>query len=530
MATMECVCLRLISLRALFQLSMANTSAELDEMRTRLHLDLDAIIDKYIGKQHMMSRLHAGLTEHLPNALMGYEARTIERAERETLLTKACLDFTTKFINDNGYFRCEGSGTFVKYEGEHVRDADEDDIQHHILTDISQSSQVAQRKHKTKAHIMKKLKGRSLLIITPEEETIQYVLASLHPAFFLSTAAARHFLCAIGESLLGERDLTYICPPVLRELFRIIEDAASEFLGMPTALSHFKKKYHGHEHANLRFFLCDFQREPAAIPRHLRSHVLDVLVVAVHAARTWGSADHFVDGTLCQSLSEVTNFSRDRTREQIVDKFVADSLVACEGAVMTSGEAWFALRDYFKRNNLPVILFQDEFQTTLGLQIHFQEGVYVGFTSPCLPIVRSFGDFWGETMTASTTAYPLEIESIITLFSHISGNKPAARDLDFFRSLISHLYPSVLIEGWTVRGQVSSVWPKNSIVRDLCTALRDQGRCPATVPECYDMYLNGAGAPVIKRSEFGLILKELFPQHVPESGIIVPDMWFTSVV
>jgi hypothetical protein len=87
-----------------------------------------------------------------------------------------------------------------------------------------------------------------------------------------------------------------------------------------------------------------------------------------------------------------------------------------------------------------------------------------------------------------------------------------------------------VIEGWTVRGQVSSAWPKNSIVRDSCAAIRNQGYSPATVPECYDKYLNGASAPVIKRSEFGLILRELFPQYVPESGIIVPDMWFTSVV
>ena len=498
---------------------------DLRKSRQSLHNCLDLLLDKYSDKPSMLVRLKWQLAEAVPSALACYEVKSIERAERVSILAEACLEFSTRFLNENAYFRCEGSGMFVNYDGTHIWDADEDDIQHHILTEISTSPMVAQRKHKTKVHILKKIKSRPASTITPEEETINYVVSSLHPTFFLSTSAARHFLAAVGESLLGERSLTYICAPVLRVLLNVLEDAANELLGQPTALSHFKKKYYSHEHTTLRFFLCDFQRGPAQLGRRLRSHVLDILVVALHTARTYGSADRFVEETLCTPLSVVVNFSRNSSRDEIVGKFVADSLVPCDGAVMTPNEAWFALREYFTQHGLPVILFQDEFQSSLRKLVPTADSVYIGYTSPCLPLVRAFANFWEENMTSERDAYPLDIEAIITLFTKGTRSKPACGDPGFFRSLILHLYPDVLVDEWTVCGCACKIWPKDTVVREFCKELKLKELCPATVAESYDLYLVAAQGPVIKRNEFGNILTRVFPAYVSAKGLILPVLW-----
>ena len=150
----------------------------------------------------------------MPTALQEYETKSRVRAKRDGLVTNACKDFETQFLNRRPYFRCDGSGVFVLYDGVHVVGQDEDDIQHEIFTAIMQCPLVRQRKHKTKVRIMSIIKRRSTMALVPETRTVSYVVSCLHPAYFISVSGAKHFLTAVGDSLLGKRSLTYIYPPV----------------------------------------------------------------------------------------------------------------------------------------------------------------------------------------------------------------------------------------------------------------------------------------------------------------------------
>tara|TARA_Y100000389_G_scaffold205053_1_gene262482 strand:+ start:1651 stop:3195 length:1545 start_codon:yes stop_codon:yes gene_type:complete len=490
---------------------------------------LEKLIVLYKHKPVMIDKVFFYLANVIPSTLLEYENKTIVRAERSTQLDKDCINFSDSFLNENAYFRCEGNGTFVEYDGVHVRDADEDDIQYHVLSAISACPLILARKHKTKAQVMRRIKNRDVSTITPEDETIYRVVSSLTPHFFLSEPSAKHFLIAVGQSLIGQRDNVYICAPVLRNLFQVLDDASSEILGLPSALSHFKKKYHAHDYSCLRFFMADFDREPANVRPSIKTHVLDYLVVAIHLARSWGSADQFVEETACVPLTEHVKFTQTRAHEDVITEFINYSIVPCTNARILESEAWFAFREFFSRKGLPVLLFQDEFHKLLKEKLDFTSRYYSGYTSPCLPLVRSFSEFWESNMVKEPNSTPLDVETVVVLYRRGDFKKKGWKtNLSFFSSLIKHLYPEVVLKNNALIGFKCLSWKKNEEIEMLRDFVCGSDKFPATVAELYDIYLKNERSPKMKRRDFHNNLLRMYPGRVTSSGMITPSMWSSA--
>lgn len=491
---------------------------------------LEQLIVLYTNKPVMMDKVLFYLTNLIPSNLQEYENRTIVRAERSSQLDKKCIGFSDSFLNENAYFRCEGNGTFVKYDGVHVRDADEDDIQYHILTEISACPLIIARKHKTKAQIMRRIKNRNVTTITPEDETIYRVVSSLTPHFFLSEPAAKHFLIAVGQSLIGQRENVYICAPVLRNLFQVLDDASSEMLGLPSALSHFKKKYHAHDYGCLRFFMADFEREPANVSRRIKAHILDYLVVSIHLARSWGSADQFVDETACIPLTEHVKFTHTRSHQDVFEEFIEHSIVQCANARISESESWFAFREFFSHKGLPVLMFQDEFHKLMKDKLDLTCRYYNGYTSPCLPLVRSFSEFWETNMVQDADSAPLEVETLVVLYRRGGCKRKGWKtNLSFFNSLIKHLYPEVVLKNKTLIGLRCLSWKKNAEIKGLIQFISNSNKQPSTVAEIYDIYLSNERSPKMNRRDFHRHMFRIYPGEVTSAGMINPSLWSNDV-
>ena len=493
------------------------------DLKTQASKSLLELIDQYEGNTALQNKILSWVQESLPACILEYETKSLVRAERSSLLSTACDKFSREFLNENCYYRCPGNGLFVLYDGKHCRDMEEDDIQHHLLTEISNFPDVTPRKHRTKSHVMRRIKERKLDLLVPEDETVSAVVDSLHPMYFLTEAGAKHFLVAIGESLLGSKNAIYICSPVLREIFSVVESAAIEILGLTSPLSHFKKKYHGHEHSSLRFFYTDTLRQKAPVSKHIRNHTLDYLIVAMHLAKSWGSADQYIEDNICSQLVNHVCFTLQNDPPKIIRDFVKHSLVRCSDADMSESEAWFSFREYLSSKNLPGLLFNEEFHRLMKDELVFQDKHYKGFTSSCLPLIRSFNTFWTTQMKADQQASPMEIDDIVTLFRRHAGVKRLRNsNPSFFKSLITHLYPDVSMHGDLVSNYSCKSWDKEADVLDACRRLQE---IPESLNDIYGAYARSKVALRIKREEFLLILRRNRSNLVTENGIIEKTVW-----
>ena len=475
-----------------------------------------------------MIKLRSLLTDYVPAALREYEAKSQVRAERDCLVTNACNEFESRFLSQRPYFRCEGSGVFVLYDGMHVVGQDEDDIQHEIFGATAQCPLVRQRKHKTKVGIMSRIKRRSTIALVPEEPTISYVISCLHPAYLISVGGVKHFLTAVGDSLLGKRELTYIYPPVLKDIIGALDDAAADTLGISGAFQTFKQKYHAHDYPTTRFFHCEWTRSPLPLSKNLRRYILDVLCVALHFSRTYGSADGYVEQSPCDSLADTALFTSDLTRETLVKGFVLIAIAPCANACMSDPETWFVLKEYLEQYHVPAIIFQDEFKSLLRKYIPFdqEEGKYKGYTSKHLPLVRQFSNFWDTSMIPSTSKLAhIDVDDLITLFRKKHPRIPRTRGAEYFVSLVRCLYPSVLIDQQRIIGFHNTAWKKDEICQRLlykCTRLPER---LGSLAQCYDIYLDDAHTPAMKRIDFVETIRSMYPDHICSSGRLEEGFW-----
>ena len=497
-------------------------------MRHEFEALIEGLVEKHRSKPAMMAKLRSLLTDYVPAALQEYETKSQERAERDGLLTTACADFGTHFLNRRPYFRCEGSGVFVLYDGTHIVGQDEDDIQHEIFTAITQSSLVRQRKHKTKVSIMSRIKQRSTSALVPELPTITYVINCLHPTYFISACGAKHFLTAVGDSLLGKRNHTYIYPPVLKELVGALDDAAVDTLGISGAFQVFKQKYHAHDYSTTRFFQCEWGRSPQALSKPLLRYILDVLCVSLHFSRTYGSGDGYIEQSPCNGLADTALFTSMLTRETLVDGFMATAITPCGGERMSHPETWFVLKEYLELYHVPAIIFQDEFKTLLKQRIQFdeQECVYKGYTSKHLPLVRQFSTFWETTMIAASDARAyIDVDELIALFRKGHPRVARTRGVEYFVSLVKCLYPDVSINQQRIVGFRNALWDKDKICRTLLNECAQMLKKPHYLIQCYDIYLDTAQTPVMKRTDFVETIRAMYPEYTYASGRIDEGLW-----
>ena len=235
---------------------------------------------------------------------------------------------------------------------------------------------------------------------------------------------------------LSCKPFIYICSPVLRHLFKLLEAAALEVLGLTAPLSHFKKKYHGHDYGSLRLFHTDSQRPPAPVPKLVKTHIPDYLIVAIHLAKSWGSSDQYVEDNICYQLINHVRFTCNNNTRKIVDDFINSTFVACDNAEISEGEAWFSFREYLSSKNLPLLVFNEEFHKIMKAKLQHENKCYKGYTCNFLPVIRAFSGFWRTQMVPDSKAYPIEIDDVVMLFRRHTGAKRLRNSNPlFFKSL-----------------------------------------------------------------------------------------------
>ena len=128
----------------------------------------------------------------------------------------------------------------------------EDDVQHTILSTISNNKTLTAWKHKLKISILKRIKERDIFSCIPESETIQNVINKLYPSICDNREKAKYFLTVLGDIILKKCNLTYFINNKAKPFLKEISNLACMLFGSSNLFNTFKIKYYDHKYADCR--------------------------------------------------------------------------------------------------------------------------------------------------------------------------------------------------------------------------------------------------------------------------------------
>ena len=507
------------------------------DMTTREHLHtlLDQLITNYSDNEYVSGRLRQHLEHIMPAALENDKQTQLLRDGRKQLLQDEQNEFTAKFLHMNRYFYSPQTELFFWYDGVHFLIFREDDIQHQILSTISDGRVLMAWKHKIKNNILKKIKESNPLSAIPESETIQFVLNQLCPAFFTTRNHAKYFLTVIGDCirLRGEAaaetvepELVYLMAAGGKELVREIANLCYTLVGTSNILNRIKFKYYDHAYSVCR--LLQVQEVPDAkppkgptLPPPLAMYLMDLLCVAAHYSTRYGGADQFLHQCTDLSLVEHAWFLKKHTPSTLVTAFLDVTVQVSVDARIESKNMIYLWKKFIEERSLPNILFYEGLKTLLKEKLTYDEksDAYLGVTSPQLPLISNFIKFWDTTMVAAAGAHEeLELDEVCFLFkcynTQVGKNNHHAVSEDFILKMIHHFWSDVIIEqDKFILNMRSQMWDKHADIKQGLTQFKTATIGSSSSSSIYDAYAHYCSH--FKPKNKLLVSKRYFEKAVP---------------
>lgn len=491
-----------------------------------LHRKLDVLIERYSDSPYVLRSLEHHIDKVLPNMLES----VCERKERQKTLKGESDIFMCAFMAKHRVYYCPHNEIFYAYDGVYFTSIREDEVCHNILANITADDSLRPWKHRTKISTISAIKRRSPLTVIPESDTIQNVLSLFHPSLFSSRNRAKFFLTVVGDALLDKtpNGRIYLASPILKELVRRMGDNMSEAFGVHGALNEIKFKYHGHDHSQLRLLFIDEKRKRLETPPFLNKRAMDVMCVAAHYSKRYNSADGFLEQTLDESLSNHALFMKRHSIEELVDAFIANSIQHCPNTTILSKQMLFLWKKHLQTLNVPNVVFYEPLLALFKERLNYtlDGDAFVDITSPLLPVVATFLEFWDTNMIADEDDYnELEMNEVIILLNRWAHR--ATLEECILVELIRHFYPdTILEEGKYILGVRCTLWNKRQEVIDNLEVFRVTAQSGASLYDAYEHYSGELkGRLGVSKRYYEKVAHDWLGNQVSQYGIF-DSIWF----
>jgi len=503
-----------------------------------LYDKINSLLEKYSENEYISGRIYNYIEKLLP-AMIENEVKTqAKREERKKQLSDVRDEFIERFMHKNNYFYSPHCELFLIYDGLHFHGYSEDNIQHQILTTITSEQSLIPWKHKITKSIVKIVKERSPLKHLPESATIQYVINSIFPSIFSSRNHAKYFLTVIGDCLTNKasQNEIYIASHNLKELIREIGNQSFNFFVFPNVFHTIKYKYYDHNFSDCRLIDTQPTINQKIWETGFQKQIVDLLCVAAHYSKRYGSADGFAERYKEQTTVQLIRYLTDKTNESLVEEFIDQNIQkhTQEGGSITYPEMVYLWKQHLVRKRIPNVIFNAPLRATfLKLLTHDSEtDSFTDVTSAQLPSGKMFMEFWESQMMSNEQETHLEIDEIMTLMKQ--WNKKALHQMDaacILRTL-KHFYPDVEVEDDKFIMHVESkLWSKKKHIDDFLTAFRakcmdetdENGNVGAiSLHNAYDAYNDFSKGALIMASKpyFERHLFDTIEEYIDENNCI----------
>lgn len=417
--------------------------------KTELINIVNSLYDKYENNEDIFCKFKQ-IVETLPDTLEQTNNTLIEKNERKQKLEKGSDQFIQKFLHNNKIYYHTTSELFFEYKDNKYSLVKEDDVQHIILTNISENQNLSAWKHKIKITILKKIKERDIFTCIPESKTIQNVLNRLCPSICYNKEQAKYFLTIIGDILLKKSNLIYILNPKIKPFLKEINNLACILFGSPTLWNIFKFKYYEHKLEECRIInLPEYNNIDNWNDYFKQDNALDLFCVAAYYSNRYENADTFLsENCKDDALKTYTYYLKNNTEDSIVDIFINTTTEKSEDCSITWKNLQYLWKHFIDTEKIPNIFFTNVLKAKLIEKMKYDQerDMFLDCTSKLLPIVSKFINFWNEEIILNIDEdenEELEIDELCTMFaSHSKTNISEKTTLD----LIKHYYTDTFIE------------------------------------------------------------------------------------
>jgi len=539
-----------------------------------LHRILDELIDKYKNNEYVYGRLCNYLEKLLPVALDNSVTVHKQREERKKQLTTDRDEFTSRFLQKNNYFYSSYSELFLHYDGIHFKVYSEDDIQHQILSTISNEHHLMDWKHKTNIAILKRIKEKSPLSAIPESATIQYVINLLYPAYFSTRNQAKYFLTLIGDFLMAKHgsnagacavdtcavdtcaadtcaadsagegttdstgtstgaSLIYIISPMFKEFLRELSNQSNAFFGTSAISNNIKFKFYAHNYKNCRLIQFNNKNKKLLLNPDVLKHMIDLLCVSAHYSQRYGSADAFLHKCGETALVEHALYLNKNTAESIVAKFLERTITVLPSARVNSRNMIFLWKHYLAEQNIPNVVFYSTMKNILKEKYTYDEETdcFCDITSANLPLVSKFIKFWDTIINEEDAE--IEIDELLGLFKQWLNNSKICLNVNesLLLDLIHHFYPDIsIVDNKFIQNVKSSLWDKRTDVINALELFKlkcseQEEEFTKSLNDAYEYYTSLNNPINVSKRFFEKIAVELINVHIDADGLIKASWW-----
>ena len=449
------------------------------ESQTKCQQTLQDLFQKYENNEYMLQRIHTHIVNCLPNTLDIELINHEKRICRNIFLTNEQQIFIQVFLQKNLYYYLSSNNCFYEYNGVNYSIVKEDDIIHKLLSSISKDRVLLEWKYKTKIHIIKLIKERSLFNSTPESDTIQNVLNVLYPSVFVSKNHAKYFLNVIGDNILKKNQhLIFIVSPYMKKIVSELEFIASDGLGVHNITHNFVTKYHeNHSYEKCRFINMNETFAKTLWVDMLKRNVHELMCVAVHYSKRYDNSDYFIENKVNEDLKKYVYYIKNNTSQNIMNDFCNKYIIETDKSKNTMDEMeWknlhFLWKQFLSDNQYPNMIYSNTLKQLMKNKYTYSEehDAFLNITSKFLPIQSDFIKFWNTTITVNDEVQSIdnemEIDELCGLFRvwakncdnlMTNGNITEENVL----KILKHFFPSVeIIEDKYVLNITSITWNK----------------------------------------------------------------------
>lgn len=422
----------------------------------------------YKDDEYIINKLNNHILNELPNIIKNTKNNQKYKEDRKLLLTEGHNKFVNDFINKNTYFYCMQTELFFYYDKNNYNICREDDIIHNILSLLTQKSnnhqpeyyqqQLLPWKFKIKTSIIKNIKELSLYNSIPESITIQNILNLFNNHFFYSKNEAKYFLTILGDIILKKSSNNiYFIHLSSKILLRTLENIGTKYFGNHGIFNYFRFKFHEHNFSDCRLLKFKYNNNETYfhenIYENIKRNIINIFVVACYLSNRYNTSDQYLLDIQDSDNSIINHilFLKNNDINMIISRFIERKIQKNIDSSISFKNMNYIWKQYLDEINIPNIIFSQNLKLLLKEKLNYitDDDIFSGYTSPRLPFVSNFLNFWDECMEENVDEYFIEIDEIcIFLKQWLNTSKRTNVEIkqENLLNLIKHFYPDINIE------------------------------------------------------------------------------------
>jgi len=390
--------------------------------------------------------------------------------------------------------------------------------------------------------LVRRVKGTSPLATIPESDTIQFVLSHISPTLFQSREEGKYFLTVIGDSILKKgTQLVHFISPTAKPLIMAIQGHVRDHFksGVHVDIT-FKHKYYDHCYPNCRIFKCN---ESAGIKscwdNFIKANILDIVVVATHYSRRYGSGDHFLEAHCrTDTVRERARFLADTgTAPALVSRFLSGIEIGGITDTIDTDEMHYLWLRYLSSHSLPHVISKRNLKEMFTSRINYDAETdrYYGLVSPALQKVHAVQSFWNATIETDPDD-ELDMSEFHSLMRDWSSHldNPTTVDEEDLLPILSHFYLRDVSGCRHLVGIASSTWDKRGTMRSVIEELRIQYAFQAravnvSLYRFYKDYVSASGdGRVVSKRYFEKYINRIIDDQYIHKNRISSSFWLND--